>query len=385
MQVLILASNELKLLLRNKMMFSIILLMPIVMIALMGYALKPLFETGLPSERFTVLYLNQDKGPVGEALDNFLHTEGAKYFTLLPVTAQQLAAEVRDEKYPIAVNVPPDLSVKSARSESVAVEVITGQKDPLRTELVMALVSGFVDKIDKQNALAAVYRQYTNNGEPATALFPDPPGDFTVLHKVGLNSRLSSFQFFAASMLVFFLLTTGMGVGVNLINERTDRIYLRISSFPVTKSQYLLGRVLCNLLTGGIQAIVVIVFTKYVFQVHWGTNVLGLAVTTCLIILLSCGLGIVFSTLFNSAKVLSVAQTMVLWFMTFLSGGFTVKPVLGRVGDFTPNKWAFDALTRLMLGQSLVEIAPKLIPLGIVCLVLWSIGITAYQRRDSHA
>lgn len=204
------------------------------------------------------------------------------------------------------------------------------------------------------------------------------------IHEGANHNHLTSFQFFSASMFVFFALTSGMGIGSSLIDDRKNKTLKRIHAFPVKKSEYLLGKIIGNGIIAILQAISIIFITHVVFDVHWGNQYLGITLILFLLLFIAYGLGIILSMMMHSSGALTATLTIILWFMAFVSGGFTGYPILGFVSKLTVNHWAFDSLATLMAGGKLQDIILHFVVLFGVAMVLWSISLALYDRRASH-
>lgn len=304
MNVINIALNKFKRTLQNKVSFILLIAMPVFMIFIMGYALKPAFQTNTTIKKIPPSV-------------NFTNTE---------------------------------LVISKSYSEYLPQS----------------------NNAEEMQKLANQQKSYGNT--------------FTIL-KLDLQSplkKLSSFQYFAASMLLFFLLNSGIGIGNNIINERSDKIYMRINSFPVKKSEYLLGQVLGGMLTSILQAIAVILFSTLLFGVNWGNNFIGIAVTLLLMILISSSLGVLFSSIVNSEKALSTGLCIVLWFISFMSGGFSPVPALEPVGKLTFYRWGFDSLAIFMTGGTFKAAASELTFLAIFIVILWTAALAFFNWRSSN-
>ena len=179
-------------------------------------------------------------------------------------------------------------------------------------------------------------------------------------------------------------LTSGMGIGSTLIDERNNGILDRIRAHPVRRKEYLLGKIMGNGIIGFTQGLIMILVTTLAFDVHWGGRPLALGLIILLLTFISCALGILFSTLMSSSGALTAAMTILLWFMSFVSGGFTGEPVLGAVGRFTVNHYAFEGIAALMRGGGISEVAGNMGILGLIALVLWVVGLIGFHRRFSY-
>lgn len=310
MKIPVIILYELKLMLRNKVELILLLTLPVAMIALMGYAMKPFLDLQPESLQTAQASYTQD---IGEE------------------TAGSLEASVRT----------------AAERQGVP-------EDEMGTVLA---------------ALKPAPTQIRVNPIP-----------------VAEPSRLaiSSFQFFGAGMLIFFLMTCGLGLGSNIINERTDRVFYRIVSFPVTHNQYLAGKAAGNALIGFFQAAAIIIFTSLAFRLDWGPNYFGILLVVAAVMLITSGIAVTVSSLLNSSKSLTMLLTMLYWMLAFISGSFAPLPIFEPIAGYTPNHWAFQALTGLMTDAGLPELVNCLLYLLLFGLVFWTTGVMLYKRRVAN-
>lgn len=391
MNVITIIKNELKLMLRNRVNFVILLLMPIVMIALMGYALKPFFtaeEKGI--EKFNVLYVNKDEGYIGESVDKFMKSEGNAYFNLIEPGSDDIESEMSSKKIDEAIIVPENLTNKITNGEEASMLHISSGKDMIKNSVVESFLGSFKDSLNEGMGTEKVIKSYGIENLNTANIQSDVANkygtDFINTKEIEKSepAKLGSFQYFSVSMLIFFLLTSGMGLGIGIADDRLNRLYSRISAYPVKNSQYLLGKALGNGIIGIFQAATVIIFTSLVFKVNWGNNYPGLVLVVLTVLFSSSGMAVILSNFINTSKALSTALIVIYWCITFVSGAFAPIPAFEPAGRFTLNKWAFEAITSFMAGRGFGYSANYLMMLTGLCLVLWIIGIMLYRRRASY-
>lgn len=391
MSVITIIKNELRLIIRNRVNLIVLITMPIAMIALMGYALKPFFNAGEKGiEKFNLFYVNNDKGYIGKSIDEFIKGEGSKYFNLIKPDSEDMEHELIEKNINEAVVIPEGLTDKLNRGIEANIIHISSGKDIISNSVVRSFLENFKDTVNTGIGIESTIKGYDLNTFEASSVQGDLIRKYgtSFVNAVELNSqgadKLGSFQYFSVSMLVFFLLTSGMGLGVGIADDRQDRIYSRISSYPVTSSHYLLGKALGNGIIGILQAAMIIVFTSLVFHVNWGNNHVGIAVVVVAVLFSSSGMSVILSNFLNSSKALSTALIVIYWSITFISGAFAPVPALEPMGRFTMNKWAFNAITSFMAGGGFKNAAGSLTMLIALCLVLWMIGLLLYKRRISN-
>lgn len=392
MKVLDMALNELKIMSRNRVTFALLMVLPIFMIFIMGNAMAGVFNTDKGIEKFSVLYVNEDNGTLGKAFDNFINN-GAGDF-IIPVkgsydTAEQ---EVLSGKYTDAIVVPKDLSEKIGNGEKADINVISSGKDTIKDSITRSIVDSFTKYMMTQLAVTKGYSEYVKGADLSqvsqklSQTQADIGNSFvtTVDAQISDAKKLSSFQYFTLSMLLFFLSTVGMGLGTGIVEDREKKLYSRINSYPVKLSEYLASKILGNMMLSIIQAAVVIVVTKFAFNVDWGTNLLGIGSVIVLMILISSSIGLVFSSLVRTSKAVSAGMTVVLWMVAFIGGGFTPVPALEPAGRLTFYKWGLDSMVNFMGGGSFSSVISNLLMLLTLVAVLWTVGIVLYRRRVYH-
>lgn len=383
MNILNIAINDFKKMSKEKLQLAIVLFMPLFMIFLMGNALKPMFTVDKGIQKFPVLYVNEDKGSLGAAFDSFMKNGADKFLETVEGKAETAESQVLSGKYNAAIIVPPGLSEMVSRGEKAYISVISSGKDAVRDTMVNSIVDSFAKFAKVQMEIIKESPEAAQNLAAVQAQYGI---DFVVSKNASVSpiKDISSFQYFTLSMLLFFMLAVGVGVGGGILDDRTNRIYSRISSYPIKDSEYLMGKILSNLMLTLLQAIIVIVFTTFVFKVDWGTNFLGLGITMILMMLISSSIGLVFSSLVSSSKAINSVMIIVIWMITFMSGGFVPVPALEPIAKFTFYKWGFDSLANFMTGGNISDVSNNLILLLITVIILWTAGLYLYRRRVCH-
>lgn len=391
MNVITIIKNELKLMIRNRVNFIILLVMPIAMIALMGYALKPFFTAGEKGiEKFNLLYVNNDNGYIGKSIDEFIKGEGSRYFNLVKPDSEDIEGQLLSRNMDEAIVIPEGLTDKLAGGKEASIMHISSGKNIISNNVVKSFLVNFKDTANIGMSIENIIKEYDLNTFEAASIKADLARKYgtSFVNTKELNkqeaSKLGSFQYFSVSMLIFFLLTSGMGLGIGIVDDRTDRLYSRINSYPVTSNQYLFGKALGNGVIGILQAAMIIVFTSLVFKVNWGNNYAGIAVVVTAVLFSSSGLAVILSSFLNSSKALSTALIVIYWSITFISGAFAPVPAFEPIGRFTMNKWAFEAIASFMAGKGFVYAVNYLLMLIGLCLILWMIGIILYKRRAAN-
>ena len=221
MNIINIALNLFKLRIRNKLSFILIILMPILMIFIMGYALKPSFEANNTIKKFKVLYVNEDHGAIGKAFDNMLHNEASKYVDVINTTTTKVQSQIDSGKYDEAIVISNNLSTNVLKGQKCSIKIISSGKDEIKAYVVNSLVNSFVNFTNTQMGILKSYSHnlpqgnITEEKQKLTEVQRTYGNTFTI-PKLDLMSpikKLSSYQYFTASMLLFFMMMSGIGIG----------------------------------------------------------------------------------------------------------------------------------------------------------------------------
>lgn len=364
------AINDIKMSLRSPVSFALILFMPIIMVFVMGSVMKPAFDMAETQavDHFNVIYVNESPEGWAKAYDSFIRNSGADYFSLVESSEVGIEDQMIENGYPVAIIVP---------SVGNYVQIIGSGKGLAEETVVRTLTGGFLSSLNFTIAL--------NDSIPSD-VSPNPQSKQYITEKTPdtLFSNITSYQYFASSMLVFFLLTSGMSIGTALTDDRSIKIHKRINAYPIREKEYLIGKIVGSGTIGVIQAILVIAVTTLVFGVDWGGKPMEITMIIALVIFISSAIGILFSSFIKSSGALTASMTVVLWFMAFLSGGFTGAPISDTVSNLTINHWAFQSITTVMTGGEFSNIQRELAVLLIIATLLWGAALTIYKRRVTN-
>lgn len=379
---------EIKILLKNKVTLILLFIMPVFMIGLMGFALEPFI--GVDNNEFdaiNVLYVNEDSGFVGKGFETFIKGNENKILNTISTNKNELNELIKQNKYTVGIIIPKDISENVIKNKNVQIEIISNGKDFYSENIVRSFLDSYVNTFNTFANINTIYEKYGYNynelGNSNTQI--NEASSFLVdLSTKNPIEKINSFQFFSFNMLIFFLLTTGTGLGINILTERKNKLYKRICSFPVRASQYLIGKTLSNSIVGFVQSLIIICTTSIIFKVNWGNNYIGIALIVTLVIFISFGISIILSSILNSTKSLTTVLIVIFWFLTFFSGGFTGFPLFKGLEKFTLNKWAFDSLVSLSSGSNIAEIFKSLVLLITTLIIVWVTGLSLYSRRSIH-
>ncbi|UKS30100.1 ABC transporter permease [Paenibacillus sp. HWE-109] len=392
MQIWTIARYEILRLLRMRYVFVIQFLMPLLLIFILGSALSGAFKVEDHAIKMVKVDLVQaDIGPISKEFTNFLSAPEIQQMiqpTLIP-TREEAVERLKMGTTEFALIIPSDFSNQVLAGKEARWEMILGNDYGQNLSAQMVLRS-FLDQVNHRQAVmisggsdAAVrlQDQASQVSSQAVASSHVQVGKLTTS-----NTQYTAMQYYAASMLVMFLLYSGMSTALSLQNEKEKHTLARLNAMPMQEYKILLGKVVGNTFISITQAAVIITATIVFYGVDWGHSYSMLFLVCFGIIVASMSLAVLVTLLTKTSKAISTSFQMIILVMSFLSGGFTPLPdgLLQRLGAYTLNYWGMQSMLRIMLGSDLRVIGHHLLVLGCFGGGLLLVSFIVYRKAGYH-
>jgi ABC-2 type transport system permease protein len=187
-----------------------------------------------------------------------------------------------------------------------------------------------------------------------------------------------------AGQLVTWVFIPLLGTSVVLTDERTTGTLRRLLTTPTSKSTFLLGTFVGQLVPAWVQMALLIGFGGLVMGIYWGGSMAGLLVLLLAFSLASVAFGTLMGTVVKTsgqANNLSIMSGMA---MALLGGCWwpseLFPDVLLTVNKVLPTSWVMDGLNGLMLqGFGLTEVLPLAGVLLGFAVVFFLIGVWRFR------
>jgi ABC-2 type transport system permease protein len=393
MPIWIIAKYEIIRKLRTRYVLLIQFLMPLLLIFILGSALSGVFKVeDKPLNSVKVDILQSDSGALRDGFQSFLASpETLKHLqTHVISTREEAIQRLRDGESEFAVIIPINFSAQVQAGKAAQWEMILGH-DYLKNVTAQMVFRTYFDKVNQIQAIQLIAR--TTSLEPlkqVEVLSSERAAANPSLVHVGQlaasNSNYTAMQYYAASILVMFLLYSGMITAFSLQNEKVNHTLSRLNGMPIHEYHILLGKIIGNMFLSIGQVAVIIGATKLFYGVDWGSHYLTLFLICLCMILASMSLAIVVMLLFQSDSTIAVTFQTGIMIMTFLSGGFTPLPdgFLKQIGSYTLNYWGMQSMFQLMFGSETTVVAHHLLILGCMAIGLSLIAFLVYRKGGYH-
>ncbi|KAA1186856.1 ABC transporter permease [Paenibacillus sp. B2(2019)] len=380
---------ELRRLFSSRSMILNMFLLPLLLIFLLGASLSGVVgdkgSTTIDVVRVAVVNLSGEGYESSAMMDGFLKSTELKDIITPVMVGSREAAEsgLRTGKYGYAVVVPPGFDSKVQSGEAAQLEFILGQKST-DNRVAGTVFDNFLRNLNYKQSVAMTLGPEALNVMAPSSISNEPSVKLGELSEGGYS--YTSSQFYAVSMMLMFLLYSGLTVCTSLFNEKENHTLFRINSMPVKGSELFIGKMLGVGVVSIVQCAAIIILTNVLFGVNWG-NRPGLLLLFCLLMIVaSMTLSIVISMFSKTGASARSVVTVLTVSMTFISGGMAPLPEswVNSIGTFTINHWAMQAILKMMLHADVSQIMPNLGVLSLICLVLFSAAAISYRKVGYH-
>lgn len=369
------ALNGLLLMVRDPKVLVLSLLMPLLLVAILGTALRGLIDQGQISPG-TVLVFNEDVASsssrsFGQLLvTDVLANDAVKtLFVVTPVTDLRAAqTDLQDGKVTALIQIPPTFTADALAGRPAMLQLYRNPADLTRGEILVQVLQGFTNQI-KSQLLSA---QLTAETSPTSVGLPPK---LTVV-PVGKKS-VSSFQYYAVAMALMFMIMTAFQRGAKLLDERATGTLLRALTTPTSTGTIVAGNLAGSALVTITQFIALMVGARILFGVDWGpwpnALLLGAAYS-----LAAAGLGTAAAVLLKQPKAMEIASGAASNLLGLLSGAlfpiYKFPGALLLVAKLTPNYWALQGFLDQMAGLGTAHLWPPVAVLLSIALVTGYVG-----------
>ena len=380
---------------RDTLIFSLIL--PILFTTVVGVGMEAAFA-GDGDDRYLVAVVNEDGGALAaEVLDVLDESEVIR---AEPVSEDESREMLDDDDVYATVVLPAGFTESLMDGQPVEATFIFSDLDAadrVREEIqaVMSRVGAAVAaaqtavseaEIVTSFADAAERRAYFDAALSAAREKLDPPPvgvETEVATALETEDEFANFTGPGQSspgMVVMFGMTTMLGVGIVLVQERRMGTLRRLLTTPASKASILVGKFAGTFLLGLLQTAILIVFGLVVFDVPWGRDPLALVVIVFAFSLAIVSLGVLFAAMVRTEEQAGNIMVGASMIMAALGGAWwpiTITPKwMQTLGHLFPSAWAMDAFQAIIMqGATIGEVLP---PAGILlgyAIVFFTLGV----------
>jgi len=424
--------KECLILIKDKAGVGVILLMPVALLLVMTLVQQSAWEISSQAE-IRVLYLDEDKGPLGEGIWKAL--DRMKIFRLEAAepgtTGPQVAAAVAEGKVKVGIVIPPSTS-ESAHNRAMSLasawvsgghaaggagegpppEEVVVYADPLlQPAFRSALMSSlrlFLAGLERDILLKALSDRIgseVEKGRPGPGAGVEGPKETGENRLVALregaprmgNSRLipNAVQHNVPAWTLFGMFFIVVPLSGSMINERTLGVWARVLTTPASPFFLMAGKIVFYLCVCLVQMGLMLLLGVFVLPLlglpalQLGTSGLTVVMVGISSGLAAVGFGLLVGSLWSRQAPAAMFGAIFVVIMAALGGlmvpVFLMPRVLRAISVFSPLGWGLDAFHDVFArGAGLRQVAPDVLLLLAFFTAATAVSVLVLKRRTQQ-
>ena len=350
-------------LLRDPRTLAILILLPIVMILLFGFAVR----TDVTDVRVAIV----DPVPDAATLRLRARFEASARFRLVAVapSVRDLEPSLRAGTVHQVVVLPGDLDRRLGRRDTVTIQLLVDGSDPNSSRVRQAYAGAVV---------RTWHAEMAGIGSPVIVA--------TVRNRY--NPTLESAHLFVPGLVAFVLtIVSALMTAVSLAREKETGTMEMLYVSPLRPAQIVLGKVAPYLVLGFADVLLLLVAARLIFQVPFRGSLSALLAVCLLYVVTSLVLGVVIASRVSTQRAAMLAALAGLMLPTLMLSGFifpiaSMPVVLQAVTRIVPARAFLDIIRGIMLqGAGPADYWRELAILGGLTLLLLAVAVRRLAIR----
>lgn len=351
MKIFYIAQNIVIRNIRDRKTLLISLLLPIVLIIILGSALKDEYTTS-DFGKTSVLYVNKDRGSMAESFDKFLKYDEIKKIIDVKKSSsyEDAVKSVNNGDAEAVIFIDKNYSKEITDGNKGKIQIYADKNAAVKLQIVKSLIDSYNDGANTvmvTSQIASSNTQYTES-------------DNIKENYLSVDGKIPrALDYYAVTMLVLTLMySANYGCG-ELENMFFKNIGSRIKTTATKGYEQIFGIILGTIFTLLLQAAVLVLFTKFVYGANWGSNPIMIIMTIVALSIFAIALGVMLTALIGEADKASSILGVIVPIFTFVSGGYYKmnidNAVFEKIKYFIPNNLAHTALFNSIYNGSLSD------------------------------
>lgn len=381
------AWKDLKELQRNKLGLLMLVLMPLLMMAMIGF----IYPSGATSDmsNLKVQVVDLDVGYNGASLGHqfsaavdAVNEASVKMQFASGTTAEALRDSIQRGDVDAGIIIPADFSECVLSGRQANITVVSDNSNPQVSAQVSGVLKGIVEAMSAQVAKSTL-AQTLNITETEAQAYMVP---YSVTSTGVVAGSTSYFEFIAPGMMMMTVMMSVMtGLPGAITQEREMGTLDGVMVAPINRLSIILGKTLAQMARGLLQGVIILLLAMTLFGVTIQGNILLVFGLLLLGVYSFVGLGITLTSIAKDQETATMIMTTVMFPMMFLSGiFFPIKMMPGfmqTISSFLPLTYASDAMRKVMvLGSDVSQITTDLAILVVFGAVMLAIAVPLFKK-----
>ncbi|TAH62049.1 MAG: ABC transporter permease [Gottschalkiaceae bacterium] len=447
MDIIFIILKDLKILLSDKKATAILILMPIVLISILGSALKSSFLTDIEKPIIkvaVVLEYDQSKeteefinffsrnGFVKDSedaglnemtkvlqnlnlesmlIEDFLENEEVKKIISYEITHRERAKELLQNGKVSGIIIMPEnfvydmyINFLTPFRNTVNIQVLGHPDRYISSQIIEGIMRGFADGLSAtiigKNVFIEAgleegvgFEVYDHMEAIISNIAEAMESSRIKINHITANEKkpISGTQYYASAMIGMFVLFCASMGGKLLLKEKKDVTYQRTIIAGIEKWRILSGKFFTIFLLGLVQVAIIILVTSLVYKVRWGNILYVVLISLCTVFSVA-GIGILISALTlknDNYMAANVFESVFINGMALLGGSFmpidAFPEPMKVLSNFTVTGLTIKSYQRVMMDYGIEKITPGLLGLILMGIVFILLAVLVIKGKKEEA
>lgn len=348
----------------------------ILLILILGSAFSDAFEVS-SLDKITILCCNEDSGTRGEEfIESLMDIDTIKDIVSFEEadTFEEAEKKVDEELAEAVVYIPKEFSEQvEDKDKNNTIEVYRRKYSGISSTVVETVVESYINGL---NCAEVVFKMQGNlQGFNFTAESGLDEQPLTSSGKVP-----TSMGYYALAMLLMMMLYGAEYGCSGMAEESLGTLGDRVRLSPMKTYQQYIGKIIGLSLVTFIQALIIILFTKVVYDVDWGNNIPLLIAIIFSFSVVTTTMGAMLCVITgDESKAQSVITVLIIVF-TFLAGGFVYADFSG-VENISLSYYAKSAILNMVYAGDLNIVYQNIGIMWAVTAVFIIVSVFVAERK----
>ena len=379
------AWKDLMELFRNRMGLVLLILMPIFMMAMVGFIYPS--ETSL--NNVPIALVNEDTGFGDYSLSStFILTlnsinENTGMMTLTDASNLDDVREmIQTGDAEGGIIISSDFTSNIMSGQQGTITIVTDQSNPQMSAMIQSVMNGVFEQMGTALAQQNVAEQLGIDLSNALAVVKP----YDIQTKGSIEGEFSYFDFIAPGIMAMTVMMSVMtGLPAAISQEREVGTLDGMMVAPINRLSVILGKTFAQMARGILQGVLILVLAVMLFGVTVHGNILLVFALLLLGVFSFVGLGVVLTSFAEDQETAVMMMTTIMFPMMFLSGVFfpveQMPWFMQSISKFLPLTYVADALRKVMvLGADIPAITTELSILIVFGVVMTAIAVPLFKR-----
>ena len=398
---------------RDRSEVLILLVMPLILISILGFALGGLMEgeEGIKEIPIAIVMENDFESDVESLQDqeirqvimNFEDGDPAKIFMdimtspeleeIVELRTDYNSEEARDailrDEIAAIITIPEGFSLKTLmgiyfeEDSNSAIELLVQDKEQFRAGIIENILNSFIDEYNLEVSILQATGGVMVESEVSSEF-----GKVTYLPTL---RPVSSFQYYTMGMALMFALYVASTVSSNAFKEKTSHVFARLMLTGERPLGYLLSKGISATVLSILQLMILFLVSALVFKTFNEMSLeslVGMGVLTLIFSLTIGSLATLLTSIalqFNDDAVSGIFSGFVVSAFGFIGGSMLpveqFSPLLRELGNWTPNGAMMTAYLQLIQGLEFGNALPMIYRVIVMMIIFIILAVSIFPKR----